>query len=161
VERSAVVQTCKPSLPVSFQQRIFPGNLSSPLSSREPVTFSIFSCLLHIQTLVFQPRDKTRHPERSASQIYPKQRTLARSRRTPAMLVGRCSREFSGRKLQRKIKSHKLRAKPKDLHFRGPFVEARSLRFTQNCHLDRSVPGFPATLHWKRPRVRLSVRKAA
>ena len=25
----------------------------------------------------------------------------------------------------------------------------------------QSVPGFPATLHWKRPRVRLSVRKAA
>jgi hypothetical protein len=33
--------------------------------------------------------------------------------------------------------------------------------FKMNCHLDRSVPGFPATLHWKRPRVRLSVRKAA
>src|ERR1700722_5726207 len=31
--------------------------------------------------------------------------------------------------------------------------------FKQNCHLDRSVPGFPATLHWKRPRVRLSVGK--
>src|ERR1700691_4503449 len=28
-----------------------------------------------------------------------------------------------------------------------------------NCHLDRSVPGFPATLHWTGPRVRLSVRE--
>jgi hypothetical protein len=27
------------------------------------------------------------------------------------------------------------------------------------CHPDRSVPGFPATLHWTRPRVRLSVRE--
>ena len=26
---------------------------------------------------------------------------------------------------------------------------------------DRSVPGFPASLHWTRPRVRLSLRKAA
>jgi hypothetical protein len=31
----------------------------------------------------------------------------------------------------------------------------------QNCHLDWSVPGFPATRHWKRARLRLSVRKAA
>ena len=29
----------------------------------------------------------------------------------------------------------------------------------QNCHPDRSVPGFPATLHWTRPRMRLSVRE--
>jgi hypothetical protein len=28
-----------------------------------------------------------------------------------------------------------------------------------NCHPDRSVPGFPATQHWTRPRVRLSVRE--
>jgi hypothetical protein len=28
-----------------------------------------------------------------------------------------------------------------------------------NCHPDRSVPGFPATLHWTGPRVRLSVRE--
>jgi hypothetical protein len=31
---------------------------------------------------------------------------MARSRRTPAMLPGRCSWELSGRELQRKIKSH-------------------------------------------------------
>jgi hypothetical protein len=36
-----------------------------------------------------------------------------------------------------------------------------TVHYKLNCHLDRSVPGFPATLHWKRPRVRLSVRKAA
>jgi hypothetical protein len=35
---------------------------------------------------------------------------MARSRRTPEMLVGRCSWELFGRKPQRKIKSHKLRA---------------------------------------------------
>jgi hypothetical protein len=39
---------------------------------------------------------------------------MARSRRTPAMLPGRCSLELSDRKLHRKIKSHKLRAKPSD-----------------------------------------------
>jgi hypothetical protein len=29
----------------------------------------------------------------------------------------------------------------------------------QMCHPDRSEPGFPATLRWKAPRVRLSVRE--
>src|ERR1700733_5035107 len=44
-----------------------------------------------------------RHPERSASPIYRMTQLLvARSRRTPAMLVGRCSCELSGRELQRK-----------------------------------------------------------
>jgi len=37
-------------------------------------------------------------------------------------------------------------------------VESRP---AQICHLDRSVPGFPATHHWTRPRVRLSLRKGA
>jgi hypothetical protein len=31
----------------------------------------------------------------------------------------------------------------------------------QKCHPDRSVPGFPATQHWTRPRVRPSVKKGA
>jgi hypothetical protein len=51
--------------------------------------------------------------------------------------------------------------KPRDLQFRGPFVEAWTLRVTQNCHLDRSVPGFPATRRWTRPCVRLSSKKGA
>jgi hypothetical protein len=54
---------------------------------------------------------------------------MARSRRTPAMLVGRCSWELSGRELQRRIKSHILR------------------------------PGFPVTLRWTRLRVRLSSKE--
>src|SRR5271156_5905628 len=29
----------------------------------------------------------------------------------------------------------------------------------QNCHLDRSAPGFPASLHWTEPRVRLSFKE--
>jgi hypothetical protein len=33
------------------------------------------------------------------------------------------------------------------------------VRSQQKCHPDRSVPGFPATLHWTSPRVRLSVRE--
>src|ERR1700733_13737553 len=40
-----------------------------PLSSREPVTFSIFSRFLH-PTRCFKFPPKRRHPERSASQIY-------------------------------------------------------------------------------------------
>jgi hypothetical protein len=39
-------------------------------------------------------------------------------------------------------------AKPRDLQFRGPFLE---------MFFDRSVPGFPATQHWTKPRVRLSL----
>jgi hypothetical protein len=30
------------------------------------------------------------------------------------------------------------RAKPRDLQFRGPFLETRNLVLSQNCHLDRS-----------------------
>jgi hypothetical protein len=37
---------------------------------------------------------------------------MARSRRTSALLVGRCSSELSGHKLQRKLKIHRLRAYP-------------------------------------------------
>jgi hypothetical protein len=29
----------------------------------------------------------------------------------------------------------------------------------QKCHPDRSVPGFPATQHWTKPRVRLSLKE--
>jgi hypothetical protein len=54
-----------------------------------------------------------------------------------------------------------LGAKPRDLQFCGPFLERWNIMLKQNCHLDRSVPGFPATPRWKWPRVRLSVRKAA
>jgi hypothetical protein len=35
----------------------------------------------------------------------------------------------------------------------------RSSELQQNCHLDRSVPGFPASLRWTRPRVRLSLKE--
>ncbi len=48
---------------------------------------------------------------------------MARSRRTPAMLVGRCSSQLSGHSLQGKLKSHSLRAKPRDLQFCRPVVE--------------------------------------
>ncbi len=49
----------------------------------------------------------------------------------------------------------------------GPSTAQRSVGMTlhfeiwvlQKCHPDRSVPGFPATLHWTRLRVRLSVRE--
>jgi hypothetical protein len=77
------------------------------------MTLSIFSCFLHIQPPEFSSPRQSRHPERSASQIYPKQRVLWRgveepvpnvAEGTPAMLVGGCSWELSGRKLHRKIR---------------------------------------------------------
>src|SRR5450631_2154093 len=86
--------------------------------------FLDLSCLLHIQPAVSQAPQQNRHPERSASQIYRKQRALRRAveepvlsgvEGTPAMLVGRCSRGLSGRELQRKIKSHNLRPERRDL----------------------------------------------
>jgi hypothetical protein len=42
------------------------------------------------------------------------------------------------------------RAKPRDLRFSGPLVE---------MFFDRSVPEFPATQHWTRPRMRLSLKE--
>jgi len=40
-------------------------------------------------------------------------------------------------------------------------VEMTNCLYKKNCHLDRSVPGFPASLRRIGPRVRLSLRKAA
>jgi hypothetical protein len=62
---------------------------------------------------------------------------------------------------------------PRDPQFHGPLLETRNTLLKQNCHLacpacpglpwgvpwDRSVPGFPATQRWTRPRVRLSLSK--
>jgi hypothetical protein len=33
--------------------------------------------------------------------------------------------------------------------------QIRNLTCKQNCHLDRSAPEFPASLHWTRPRMRM------
>jgi hypothetical protein len=94
------------------------------------------------------------------------------------MLVGKCSWELSGRKLHRKIKSHKLRPERRDLRFprtlRGNVFDrgAMGLRPTKvmkNAICPRplpleaptsplssrpSVPGFPAKRHLTRPRYR-------
>src|ERR1700679_1849768 len=40
-----------------------------------------------------------------------------------------------------------------------PFVQCKWKKCPPLCHPDRSVPGFPATMHWTGPRVRLSVRE--
>ena len=39
------------------------------------------------------------------------------------MLPGGCPWELSGRKLQRKLKRSQTPGKPRDLQFRGPFLE--------------------------------------
>jgi hypothetical protein len=72
--------------------------------------FPIFSCFLHTQPAVFQAPDKAVILSEALRRSIANRGLMARSRRTPAMLVGRCSRELSGRKLQLKIKSHKRRA---------------------------------------------------
>src|ERR1700722_4941011 len=80
----------------------------SPLSSREPVTFSVLSRFLY-PNRYFSIPSKRRHPERSASQIYRiTEGFMARSRRTPTMLAGKCSSELSGHRLQGKSNSHSL-----------------------------------------------------
>ncbi len=80
-------------------------------SLREPVTFSIFSCFLH-------PTRCCSIPSRKASSCLPRRAVgakrladlshhrgfMARSRRTPAMLVRRHSSELSGHRLQGKLK---------------------------------------------------------
>ena len=71
----------------------------SPLSSREPVTFSIFSCFSCIQA-----PGKAVILSEALRRSIANRGFMARSRRTPAMLVGRCFWELSDRKLQRKIK---------------------------------------------------------
>jgi hypothetical protein len=74
--------------------------------------FDLFVFSAYPTSCISSPR-QIRHPERSASQIYPKQRALWRgveepvpnvAEGTPAMFVGRCSWELSGRKLHRKIR---------------------------------------------------------
>jgi hypothetical protein len=63
--------------------------------------------------------------------------------------------------LRYKQKCHPDRsaAKWRDLLFTIHNIESEWKRHSPLCHPDRSVPGFPATLNWTRPRVRLSVRE--
>jgi hypothetical protein len=124
---------------------------------------------------VFSKFPQSRHPERSASQVYRLTGFLARSRRTPKTLVCRCSSELSGHKNLREIKkvtgSRDDKGEEGSAHlssrYRGtgraaagyplfsshwvsrrpmtPPVEMTNPLGQRICHLDRSVPGFPAT----------------
>ena len=77
-------------------------------SSCEAVTFSIFSCFLHIQPAVFQALSspqQSRHPERSASQICRKQRALWRGVEGPRRcLLADALHSFPATKMMREIK---------------------------------------------------------
>src|SRR6202046_3732384 len=115
----------------------------------EPVTFSIFSRFC-TRPDIFQSPRKRRHPERSASQIYRiTQGFMARSRRTPAMLVGRCSSELSGHRLQRKSKSHSLRPERTRISCHvaldraacAPFRKERRMKFTEATKFYRKSGG--------------------
>src|SRR5580693_10311888 len=65
----------------------------------------------HTQPAAFQAPDKAVILSEALRRSIVNRGFMARSRRTPAMLVGRCFWKLSDRKLQRKIKSHNLRPK--------------------------------------------------
>jgi hypothetical protein len=94
------------------EQRTQGPSLETALHDRVSLSFVIpracdfldLSCFLHIQPAVLQAPQQSRHPERSASQIYRKQRALWRGVEGPRRcFVGRWLWELSGHKLQRKI----------------------------------------------------------
>jgi hypothetical protein len=72
------------------------------------VTFSIPSRFLHIQPSVLQAPAKNVILSEALRRSIANRGLMARSRRTPAMLLGRCSWELSGRKLHRKKKSGEI-----------------------------------------------------
>src|ERR1700739_4298609 len=87
-------------------------------------------CLPHIQLAVLQAPQQSRHPERSASQLCRITKGfIARSRRTPAMLPGGCSRELSGRKLQREVKRSQT---PSEADLSRRAVEGSAFPFPHN-----------------------------
>jgi hypothetical protein len=75
----------------SVQQPFFMEPLPLPLSFREPVIFRSFVLLAYPTSCIASPQ-QSRHPERSASQIYRITKGfMARSRRTSATRPDRCS----------------------------------------------------------------------
>ena len=84
---------------------------------RSPRAHARKTCCLSTGLAVLQAPQRSRHPacpgvpwERSASQISRITKGfMARSRRTPATLPGRCSWELSGREPQRKLKRSQTR----------------------------------------------------
>jgi hypothetical protein len=100
--------------------------------------FSIFSYFRHTQPAAFKPPDKAVILSEALRGSIANRGFLARSRRTPAMLVGRCSWEFSGRNvsiqqplsveplpipLTSRLPRRAVGAKPRDLQFHGPFLK--------------------------------------
>jgi hypothetical protein len=69
---------------------------------------------------------------------------MARSRRTSALLVSRCSSELSGHKLQRKLKSHRLRGKPTSPGepWGGQWRDLQSRGFPVEMLFERAYPDF-------------------
>jgi hypothetical protein len=61
--------------------------------------------------------------------------------------------------LKQKCHPDRSEAKWRDLLFILRIIESDWKPYPPLCHPDRSVPGFPATLHWTSPSVRLSVRE--
>ena len=100
----------------------------------EPVTFSIFSCFLHPTRCCFVPSRKASSclsrravGAKRLADLSHHRGFMARSRRTSAMLVGRCSSELSGHRLQGKLKeSQPLSEAPRrSMHNRGFMARSR------------------------------------
>ena len=90
--------------------KCFSTALRSQLSSREPVTFSIFWCFLHIQPAVFQTPDKAVILSEALRRSIANRRPYSAESKDPGdacwqMLLGAFRPQTT-----RKIKSHKLRA---------------------------------------------------
>src|SRR3984893_9008269 len=72
--------------------------------------------------MLFTPQ--SRHPERSAARIYRITDGLWRAVEGPRRcLLADALPSFPATNYRPNQKSHKLRAKPRDLQFRGPFLE--------------------------------------
>src|ERR1700722_7749506 len=90
------------------------------LSSREPVTFSIFSCFYTPNRMFFNPPQR-RHPERSAAQIYRITDSLWRGVEGPRRcLCADVLPSFPATNYRRNQKSHNLRG---NLQFHHPLAK--------------------------------------
>jgi hypothetical protein len=139
---------------------------------------------LYTQPECFSELPQDRHPERSASRIHANRGPYSAESKDPGdacwqMLFGAFRPETTTEDKKSQTPSEAALSRPvppcpgspwgvpwRDLQFRGPLLETPNSVLKQNVHLacpgapwDRSVPGFPASLHWTRPRMRLSLNE--
>jgi hypothetical protein len=110
-----------------------------PLSSREPVTFSICLCFLHTSGMFFTP-PQSRHPERSAAQNYRHNGQLMRGVEGPRRrLLADVSSELSSHELRAKLKkSQAPSAAEGSAVLRASLGNVFRHSIQMRCHPDRS-----------------------